>query len=82
VTPAGSSGRSSRHERLRIFDGRAVREALDRADGRRGAPVLEEILASYEEPPLTHEEIERSLLEACDRAGTQMIAVLLEPSPG
>ncbi len=56
-------------ERLRVFDGRKVHDVLSRANGRRGAPVLRAILASYEEPPLTQKELERRLFELCDGAG-------------
>lgn len=56
-------------ERLRIFDGRALGEVLERANGRRGAPVLRAIFADYEDPPMTQEELERRFFELCAGAG-------------
>ena len=58
-------------ERLRIFDGRQLRDVLERANGRRGSPVLEAILTAYEEPPLTQRELERRFFDLCERAGIE-----------
>lgn len=58
-----------RAEQLRAFDGRQVEAVLARASGRRGAPVVQAILADYEEPPLTKSELERLFFGLCDRAG-------------
>ena len=56
-------------ERRRLFDGRAVEEVLAHANGRRGAAIVRSVLAGYEEPPMTQEELERRFVELCDRAG-------------
>jgi len=58
-------------ERLRIFDGRELHDVLERANGRRGAPVLRAILATYEEPPFTQLELERRFFELCEGAGIE-----------
>jgi predicted transcriptional regulator of viral defense system len=52
-----------------IFDLRAVREVLSRAAGRRGAPVLELVLAEYDGPTLTEEELEERFFMLCREAG-------------
>lgn len=58
-------------ERLRLFDGGQVREVLGRATGRRGAPVLEAVLAAYDEPTLARRELERLFYELCEGAGIE-----------
>jgi very-short-patch-repair endonuclease/predicted transcriptional regulator of viral defense system len=58
-------------ERLRVFDRRKVNDVLEYSNGRRGASVLRAILATYEEPPLTQEELERLFLELCREAGIE-----------
>jgi hypothetical protein len=52
-------------EVLRVFDGKAVHEALARAGPRRGAGILSAVLKSYEEPALTEEGIEERFLALC-----------------
>jgi hypothetical protein len=58
-------------EVLRIFDLRAVEKALSRAAGRRGAGVLESVLAEYGGPTLTEKELEERFLALCRAAGVQ-----------
>jgi predicted transcriptional regulator of viral defense system len=53
----------------RVFDLRAVREVLARAAGRRGVPVLEQVLAEYDGPTLTEEELEERFFMLCREAG-------------
>jgi hypothetical protein len=55
-------------ERLRVFDLRKVHDVLAHSNGRRGASVLQAVLAEYDEP-LTREELERRFLELCETAG-------------
>ena len=71
-------------ERLRVFDGRAVREVLERSHGRRGAALLEEAIARYEEPLLTERELERRFIEACGALGVRRprTQVPIELAPG
>jgi predicted transcriptional regulator of viral defense system len=52
-------------EVLRVFDGQAVKEALERAGPRRGAGILRAVLADYTEPTLTQEGIEEAFLALC-----------------
>jgi putative AbiEi antitoxin of type IV toxin-antitoxin system/uncharacterized protein DUF559 len=56
-------------ERLRLFDLRAVEEVLSRSNGRRGAGVLRAVLAAYDGPTLTDEELEERFFRLCRRAG-------------
>lgn len=58
-------------DELRLFDGRQVHDVLVRSNGRRGAPALESILATYEEPEVSDRELERKFLEVCRRAGLE-----------
>jgi very-short-patch-repair endonuclease len=62
-------------ERLRLFDGKAVHEALTRAGPRRGAGILRAVLGSYEEPALTEEGIEEAFLALCRQASLPSPAV-------
>jgi hypothetical protein len=55
-------------EVLRVFDGRAVDAALERAGPRRGAGILRDVLESYEQPTLTRSEIEELVLALCRNA--------------
>ena len=55
-------------EVLRLFDGRNVDDALDRAGPRRGAGILRAILDTYEEPALTQSEFEELVLALCREA--------------
>jgi predicted transcriptional regulator of viral defense system len=55
-------------EMLRVFDGRAVHEAIERAGRRRGPAALRSVLESYEEPTLTNKGIEERFLALCRRA--------------
>jgi predicted transcriptional regulator of viral defense system len=55
-------------EVLRVFDGRAVDAALERAGRRRGAGVLRDVLETYEQPTLTRSEIEELVLALCRNA--------------
>jgi predicted transcriptional regulator of viral defense system len=64
-----------RAEALRVFDGRAVNEALQRAGPRRGAGILRAVLADYTEPTLTEEGIEEPFLALCRRADLPSPAV-------
>jgi very-short-patch-repair endonuclease/predicted transcriptional regulator of viral defense system len=52
-------------EVLRVFDLRAVEEALSRAAGRRGAALLRRVLAEYGGPTLTDRELEERFLALC-----------------
>jgi predicted transcriptional regulator of viral defense system len=63
-----------RAEALGVFDLRAVEDVLSRADGRRGARVLREVLAEYAGPTLTETELEERFLALCRAAGL--------PTPG
>lgn len=58
-----------RAEALGVFDLRAVEDVLSRADGRRGARVLREVLAEYAGPALTETELEERFLAMCRAAG-------------
>lgn len=60
---------------LRIFDLRAVEDVLSRADGRRGAGVLRDVLAQYEGPTLTDRELEERFFALCREAGVPSPAV-------
>ena len=53
---------------LRLFDLRAVEEALGRAGRRRGAGVLRAVLGEYTGPTLTSEEFEERFLALCRAA--------------
>jgi very-short-patch-repair endonuclease/predicted transcriptional regulator of viral defense system len=55
-------------EVLRLFDLRAVEEALGRAGRRRGAGVLRAVLGEYTGPTLTSEEFEERFLALCRAA--------------
>ena len=55
-------------EVLRVFDGRAVNDALARAGRRKGAGTLRAVLESYEEPTLTEKGIEERFLALCRKA--------------
>ena len=55
-------------ELLRLFDLRAVEDALDRAGRRRGAGLLRAVLADYEEPTITRRELEERFLALCRSA--------------
>jgi predicted transcriptional regulator of viral defense system len=55
-------------EVLRVFDGKAVHEALARAGPRRGAGILRAVLRSYEEPTVTRRELEERFLALCRTA--------------
>jgi hypothetical protein len=62
-------------EVLRIFDGKAVHEALERAGPRRGAGILRAVLQSYEEPTLTDRQLEERFLALCRKASLPSPAV-------
>jgi predicted transcriptional regulator of viral defense system len=55
-------------ELLRVFDGRAVHEALARAGPRKGAGTLRAVLAAYEGPALTEKGVEERFLALCRKA--------------
>ena len=55
-------------EVLRLFDGKAVHEALARAGPRRGAGTLRAVLESYTEPALTRKGIEERFLALCRKS--------------
>lgn len=57
----------SQAEALRVFDGKAVQAALERAGPRKGAGVLRAVLQSYEQPTLTEKGIEELFLALCRR---------------
>lgn len=59
-------------ERLRIFDGRAVEEVLERANGRRGVALLRTALDAWTEPPFTRSDAERRLRGLLGSAGLPM----------
>jgi predicted transcriptional regulator of viral defense system len=65
----------NRAEGRRMFDGRAVHEALARAGPRRGAGVLRSVLDGYEEPTLTEEGGEEAFLALCRSASLPSPAV-------
>jgi predicted transcriptional regulator of viral defense system len=65
----------SQAEAMRVFDGRAVHEALARAGPRRGAGILRAVLESYEEPVLTEKGIEEAFLALCRKAALPSPAV-------
>jgi Protein of unknown function (DUF559) len=58
-----------RAEVLGIFDRRAVEDVLSRAVGRRGARVVQAVLAGYEGPSLTDRELEERFFVLCRQAG-------------
>jgi predicted transcriptional regulator of viral defense system len=64
-----------RAEMLRVFDGRAVLEALERAGPRRGAGILRAVLAEYEQPTLTRRQLEELFLALCRTASLPSPAV-------
>jgi predicted transcriptional regulator of viral defense system len=55
-------------EVLRTFDLRAVEEVLSRAAGRRGAAVLNRVLADYDGPTMTDRELEERFFGLCRQA--------------
>jgi Transcriptional regulator, AbiEi antitoxin/Protein of unknown function (DUF559) len=65
----------NRAEARRMFDGRAVHEALARAGPRRGAGVLRSVLDGYKEPTLTEEGGEEAFLALCRSASLPSPAV-------
>jgi hypothetical protein len=64
-----------RAEVLRVFDGKAVHEALARAGPRRGAGILRAVLEDYEQPTLTEKELEERFLALCRQASLPSPAV-------
>ena len=52
-------------EVLRLFDLRAVDEAIERAGPRRGPATLRAVLRGYEQPTLTRRELEERFLAIC-----------------
>jgi Transcriptional regulator, AbiEi antitoxin/Protein of unknown function (DUF559) len=58
-----------RAEVLGVFDRRAVEDVLSRAVGRRGARVVRAVLAGYEGPTLTDQELEERFFALCREAG-------------
>jgi Protein of unknown function (DUF559)/Transcriptional regulator, AbiEi antitoxin len=58
-----------------IFDLRAVEEVLSRADGRQGAGALKQVLADYDGPALTEEELEERFFMLCREASVPRPAV-------
>jgi very-short-patch-repair endonuclease len=63
-------------EVLRVFDLVELREAIARANGRRGAAVLRSVLAALDdEPGLTASELEEAFLALCRDAGLPEPAV-------
>ena len=54
-----------RSEVLRIFDLRAVEDAIDRAGRRRGAALLRAVLDEYAGPTLTRSEFEERMFALC-----------------
>jgi hypothetical protein len=55
----------------RLFDLRAVYEALGRAPGRTGRYRLLRLLSNYADPPFPRSEAERNFLRPCERHGAQ-----------
>ena len=62
-------------ELLRLFDGKAVAEALARAGPRKAAGILRAVLGAYEQPALTEEGIEEAFLALCRKAALPSPAV-------
>jgi hypothetical protein len=62
-------------EVLRLFDGRAVEDAIERAGPRRGAGVLRAVLAKYEGPTITRRQLEEFFLAICRNASLPSPAV-------
>jgi hypothetical protein len=62
-------------EVLGLFDGRAIADVLDRANGRRGAGRLRRAIAPASHPALTASELEERFLELCRRSGVPRPAV-------
>jgi very-short-patch-repair endonuclease len=52
-----------------LFDLHAVNDVLARANGRRGASKLIQVLAIYQQPNITKSDVEEVLLEICRSAG-------------
>jgi predicted transcriptional regulator of viral defense system len=69
VDPRGVERAIDQADVLRIFDLRALEEALSRATGRRGASVVRRVLAEYDGPKLTDEELEERFFALCREAG-------------
>ncbi|MGH2763160.1 MAG: type IV toxin-antitoxin system AbiEi family antitoxin domain-containing protein [Thermoleophilaceae bacterium] len=59
----------------RLFDLRAVEEALARNNGHHGVGPLRSVLAAYESPTLTDNELEEAFYAICRRAGVPKPAV-------
>jgi Protein of unknown function (DUF559)/Transcriptional regulator, AbiEi antitoxin len=60
----------SQAEVLRSFDGRAVEDVLDRAAGRKGAPLLRELLSEGRiTEAITRNKLEERFLALCDQVG-------------
>ncbi|MGI8594988.1 MAG: endonuclease domain-containing protein [Solirubrobacteraceae bacterium] len=58
-----------RAESMRLFDLTALNAVLARANGRRGAPALRDVLARYDAgSELTRSELERRFLDLCRAA--------------
>jgi predicted transcriptional regulator of viral defense system len=62
-------------EVLRLFDGKAVNEALARAGPRRGAGILRAVLDDYTQPALTRKGVEERFLALCLAASLPSPAV-------
>jgi hypothetical protein len=62
-------------EVLRLFDGRTVEAALERAGPRRGAGTVRTVLARYEGPTLTDRDLEERFLALCRGASLPSPAV-------
>jgi Protein of unknown function (DUF559)/Transcriptional regulator, AbiEi antitoxin len=62
-------------ELLRLFDGKAVAEALARAGPRKGVGILRAVLAAYEQPALTEKGVEEHFLALCRKASLPSPAV-------
>jgi Transcriptional regulator, AbiEi antitoxin/Protein of unknown function (DUF559) len=68
VDRAGMERAVSQADVRGIFDLGAVKEVLSRATGRRGASVLQIVLAEYDGPTLTEKELEARFLALCRAA--------------
>jgi hypothetical protein len=68
VDRAGMESAVSQADVRGIFDLGAVKEVLSRATGRRGARVLQSVLAEYDGPTLTEKELEARFLALCRAA--------------
>ncbi len=75
VSPRAVEQAVDQAEVLRVFDGKAVDEALAHAGPRRGVGILRGVLAGYKQPTLTRRQLEERFLAICRNASVPSPAV-------